>query len=400
MEDIREYIAALMQAPVQDFIRLNAHADTASITLKQKKIAGVPVVWIAEQIKAQKKIRKKLPLWYNTTGVVYPPTVNLEQSSSEITAKYKRDVIKNLRINKLADLSAGFGVDSFFLAQACHELHHVEPNENLIALAQHNHELLSAENIHYYKQQAEDFIKHSDELDLIYLDPSRRSASGKKIFLLQDCEPDILRLQDELLKQAKHVLIKTSPMLDIQAGIKALHHVKEVYILSTDNECKEVLFLLEANYAGSIKIHAAILSAEEAYTFSYAVEETSAITFSEALNYLYEPDAAIIKSGMSNHVANKNRLHKLHPNTLLYTSDVLINNFPGRVFEVLGPVKLSRDNLKNYFPDYAASISTRNYPASAEELRKKTKLKEDERFFLWAFTDSRGKQLCATVRMY
>jgi hypothetical protein len=401
MADSHAYIHALTERKIQDFIFSNEHADTASLALKQKTIEGAPVAWLAEQIKARKKIRKKLPLWFNTKGVVYPPTLNLEQSSSELTAKYKSDLIKTININKLADLSAGFGIDAFFLSQACTTLHHVEPDEKLIALAQHNHFLLGAKNISYHTSKAETFLAgHLHKLDFIYIDPSRRNFSGKKIFLLEDCEPDVLQIQSELLRQAKFVMIKTSPMLDIQAGLNVLQNVKSVYVISVDNECKELLFLLERDYEQDTSIHAIMLGENSTQEFSYPFKAAQPeTTYSNALTYLHEPDVAIIKAVASDRLAHKFQLQKLQPNTLLYTSEVLHPDYPGRIFKVLGETKTDRKSLQKYFPTYAASISTRNYPASADELRKKTKLKEDEKFFLWAFTDLQGKKLLACERV-
>ncbi|HMP98791.1 MAG TPA: hypothetical protein PKC24_03355 [Cyclobacteriaceae bacterium] len=396
---MQNYISALIKASVQDFIFSNEHTDTAALSLQQKEIEGVPASWIAEQIKSRKKIKHKLPTWFQSKGIVYPPVFNLEQSSSELTAKYKAGIAKKLKAKSIADVSAGFGVDAFFFSQVAAQMLHVEPDENLIALAQHNHQLLGANNLQYHPLRAEEFINTNEKFDFIFIDPSRRSASGRKIFLLKDCEPDVLNLQEDLLKKAQHVLIKTSPMLDIDAGTKALQHVKEVYVLSVNNECKEVLFLLEANYTGEVKVFAVLLNDAETKEF-VADKSTQAIDFSQAQQYLYEPDAAIIKAGMADLLAKQFSLKKLYPNTMLYTSENLQQNFPGRIFKVLGPVKLNRESLQLYFPDYAASISARNYPASAEALRKKSKLKEHDKFFLWAFKDEQGKKLYACERLH
>lgn len=401
MASSQEYIRTLSDKKIQEFIFVNEHADVATIALKQKTIEGTPSAWVAEQIKSRKKIKQKLPKWFNTKGIVYPPALNLEQSSSELTAKFKASIAQQVKAKSIADVSAGFGVDAYYLSKVCEHLHHVEPNKSLLEIASHNHQVLQAKNIIYHHSDAASFVKtFTHKLDLIFVDPSRRSNTGKKVFLLKDCEPDIVQWQDKFLEQAKYLLIKTSPILDIDAGLRSLKHVKAVYVLSVDNECKELLFLAEANYSGDVQLNAVLLGKdkEEMYQQLYS-KETTKIATDEASNYLYEPDAAISKAGMADTIAAELGLTKLHTNTVLYSSNALQNKYPGRVFKVLAPVKLNRESLQKFFPDYAASISTRNYPASAEELRKKTKLKEDEAFFLWAFTDVQGKRLMACRRV-
>ena len=227
----------------------------------------------------------------------------------------------------LLDLTGGFGVDSFFFSKIAKEVHFVEPNNNLLEVAKHNHHVLGATNLHYYNSTAEKFLdslSSAMKFDMLYVDPSRRSKGGQKVFSLSQCEPDLIKLQHKIWQFTDNLLIKTSPLLDIKLGIKELPHVKKVYVISVHNECKEVLFYCEKNFLSEPSIVAINLDDEESsFSFSFSDEEKAEVQYEDPLVYLYEPNASILKAGAFKSIGARFGIYKLHPNTHIYTSDHL-----------------------------------------------------------------------------
>lgn len=288
--------------------------------------------------------------------------------------------------SKVLDLTGGFGVDSFFLSKTCKELHFVEPNEQLLNIARHNHQVLNAQNIHYYNARAEEFLNslpESSTFNVIYLDPSRRSKQGQKVYSLSQCEPNVLKLQPKIFQFANILLLKTSPLLDIKLAMRELQHVMVIFIISVFNECKELIFVCERNYLSEPVIEAINLDDEEnSFSFLFSREEAVEVRYSDPKTWLYEPNASILKAGAFKSIGAQFDLYKLHPNTHLYTSDNFVDTFPGRVFKVESFVKSSDKTLVNHFDDARANIFTRNYPLTVAELRKKTRLREGGNKFL------------------
>ena len=202
-------IEVLKQSEVQLFIIENENADPFELSLKYKNLFGLPTQVVADQIAARKKAKTKLPEWYNTEGIIYPPLLSMEQCSSEITAKYKAQILSG---KSLIDLTGGTGVDTFYLSKVFETVVYVERNETLCSIAKHNFQTLGAENIQIVNSSAENFINtYKNKVDAIYIDPARRDHSNQKVFLWSDCEPDILSLQESLLQKAPQLLIKASP---------------------------------------------------------------------------------------------------------------------------------------------------------------------------------------------
>jgi 16S rRNA G966 N2-methylase RsmD len=382
---MQSLIESLLKEDVQDFIFLNENADVQKLLLKQSDVLGVPTEHIAQQLTGRKKAKTKIASWYNMRGIVYPPSLNVEQCSSEATGKFKLTLLKGIindedKVVSVADLTGGLGVDTFYLSHRAQHVDYVEPDGELYELAKHNHKVLGTHNhnITHYHASAEDYLETLDEtLDLIYIDPSRRKSS-QKVYKLAECEPNVVQLQSELLQKTDFVLIKTSPLLDIQQGCRELQNVSLVIVVAVDNECKELLFLLEQKFSGEPVIRAVELNRYGEIisdaSFSLDEEKNSKVEFSSPLAYLYEPSAAVLKSGAFKGTAEKFHLKKLAPSSHLYTSDVLVD-FPGRVFKVVEHVKLT-SKLKDRFKDGHANIITRNHPLSVEEIKKKTGLKE------------------------
>jgi 16S rRNA G966 N2-methylase RsmD len=400
-------ILELLDPEVVSFVLKNENADINELLLKHKRFKDIPFSFIADQIRGRQKSKDKLPGYYKNSQVLYPPALNLEQSSSEQTAKFKLDLIGKIFNDKVqpqgADLTGGFGIDACFLSKAFNQYHFIEPSERLISLARHNHQILSAKNIAYEKTSAEEFLKlTTGNYDLIYIDPSRRTTANKKVFTLVDCEPNVVVLQAEIFTKTNCLLVKAAPLLDIQAGLKELKYVKKVIVLSVDNDCKEVLFFCQANFSDEPEIQAINLtscSESEPLSFFYSEERSVTSEFSEPLKYIYEPNASILKAGAFKLAAKRFGLYKLHPNTHLYTGDKLIENFPGRIFSIISIVKPDPKVVREFFPDGKANVTTRNYPLSTEELKKKTSLKDGGENYLIGFTDIKQKTVAVAKRV-
>ena len=386
---------------VQDFIFEEADNDIPALRLRHAEMFGLPFATIAEQLSVRKRAAGKISSYHKTKGIVYPPSVNLEQSSSEATARFKAKFITREFSDKLgaADLTGGFGVDCLYLSKVALTVDYVEPDLSLLNIVRHNQNLLGAKNINYYPMNAEKFIDScKTHYDLIYLDPSRRDDHKKKVFELAACKPNVLLLLPKLFRLTDFVLIKTSPLLDITEGLKELGHTKKVVVLSVGNECKELLFLLQEDITGEPLIETYNLddSGQAVHTFSFAPseEKDSVVDFANPQTYVYEPNASILKSGAFKLIGEKFGLQKVHPNTHFYSSVDLKEKFPGRVFKIeqhdFNPVK---------FPEMKANVITRNYPLKAEELRKKLKLIDGGEKYVIAFSGMKKKYIVLASRL-
>ncbi len=379
-------LQSVLKKEVQDFIYSNEHLDENKLILSQRELNSVPTTLIAHQITGRRKAKYKLPTWYATSQIIYPPSLNLEQSSSEATAEYKSQFLLH-HISKRAkaiDLTGGFGIDTFFFSKIFDQVDYVDRNEELLAIAQHNHQQLGATNISYHARSAEEMISGSTNWEFIYIDPSRRDEQSKKLVRLSDTQPNVVELQNTLLEKSDHILIKTSPLLDIQAALRELKFVKTVIVLSVNNECKELLFFVSKNSEASPVIEAVnIFSAskhQQQFEFQLSEETSSNVSFSDPLDFIYEPNASILKAGAFKTIAQQFALSKLSKSTHLYTSSSLIEHFPGRIFKV---IKLQPDTTDfAALPHRQINVTTRNYPLSPEEIKKKYKLKDGGEQFL------------------
>jgi hypothetical protein len=367
---------------IQDYLSFHENEDEKKLVLSHKEILGISSSLIASQIAGRRKAKHKLPLWYGTKGIIYPPSLNLEQSSSEATARFKTSITAKGKTG--CDLTGGFGVDSFFLSRNFEKFYYIEPDDGLLFIAKHNHSLLGATNILYINSTAEDFIRQTrEQFDLIFIDPSRRNKS-QKVFKLSECIPDVTRILKSFIEKSDQILIKTSPLLDIQQGLRELNKADNINIVAVDNECKELLFQINKNTTSLKPLLAVDLdsSGHLLNSFSFSLEdEKEKVEFSTPQTWLYEPNASILKAGAFKTIATRYEVCKLHPNTHLYTSTGKVNNFPGRAFKIIQQIKLDK-KTKELFPNGQANILTRNYPLSVEEIKKKTGLSEGGTLFL------------------
>lgn len=370
----------LLAKDVQDYISTNLNADVNQIALAKSPFEGIIAAELATQITAKKKSEKKLPTWFNSQDIYYPPVLSIEQTSSEITAKYKSALAKG---NTLIDITGGFGIDSYYFSKSVKAVTHCEINPELSAIAKHNAQALQATNIEFKAEDGIAYVMASDtSFDTIYVDPARRAEKGK-VFMLKDCTPDIASKLDALLEKSSRIIVKTAPLLDISAGLSELKQVSEIHIVSVKNECKELLWIIDKGYNGDTKVIAVTLNNEIEKDFSfYRSSSNGSIQFIDDLNtgdYLYEPDAALLKSGAFNLIGATYNLLKLHPQTQLFSSATVNKDFPGRIFKieaVLTTAALKKqENLKG-------NVIVRNYPAKPEDLVKKYKIKADQNQFL------------------
>lgn len=359
----------------EGFIQHHIHDDPVKLLLKHAKDEGKKL--LIGQIASRKKIRKKLPSWYQNYNLIFLPGLSLEQSSSEDTGNLKASLISG---KHLLDITGGMGVDSFFLSQNFDATTYVEKNPELFASASHNLHALS-DRIKTINADGVEYLKNSDA-DVVYIDPYRRDSGNKKMVSLSDCEPNVLELAPWLTKNIRITLIKASPMLDIHTAIAELTHVCEVWIISSRNECKEVVFKLQEQESSGIMVRTYNLTPEKTEKFDFELNPNSKpeITFSQPLDYLYEPNASILKSGGQDILSKQFATSKLNPNSNFFTSNELIPDFPGKSFrvdEVLPPFDASLK--KGRF-----NVISRNFPKKANEIEKKLKLLSDKENYLIA----------------
>lgn len=378
----------ITDSAVQDYIREHLNADVHKIAMAKSPFPGITGKELANQIAAKKKSSKKLPAWFNTTGIYYPPLLSIEQCSSEITAAYKAGLGEG---KSLIDLTGGFGVDSYYFSRVNQLVIHCEIDVELSAIAQYNAAVLQAKNIDFIAADGMKFLEQTEQrFDTIYIDPARRSTAGK-VFMLKDCTPDVVTNLDLLLKKTSRLLIKTAPLLDISAGLKELKHVAAIHIVSVKNECKELIWVLDRAFEGAPQIVCTTLNTTpKQFSFKLGEETTAVITGTPAAgDYLYEPDVALLKSGAFNLIAGRYQLKKLHHQTQLYLSAEIHTAFPGRIFKI--DEVLSAGTIKKE-KNLRGSVIVRNYPDKAASLVDKYHIKPDDtQFMIFSKSDEAGK---------
>lgn len=388
-----------MNTATRDFIESHLKEDVRQLAL-QKFPDDVDKTLVLNQIEARQLLSKKVPSWASNPDLLFPRHLSIEQCSSELTAKYKASIIEGG--DTFVDLTGGLGVDSYFLSEKFKTSYYVENQKELCELAEHNFQVLGRK-ITVVNSDAETFLGDCGDArpcvftDLVFIDPARRDVYNRKMVSLHDCSPDVVDLQNNLLKNAKNVLIKASPMLDVSLITNELQNISEIHIVSVKNECKEVLVKIEPGFEGEINYFCIDLSPvgtslslqdEIKFGFTDNDEKSAVPTFSSIVkNYLYEPNASLMKSGAFKLISQRFGIDKLHVNSHLYTSDNLISDFPGRVFEVVGFAPFNKKVKKELLNDITeASVAIRNFPMSANELRKALNLKESDKNYVFGTT--------------
>lgn len=379
----------ILKSDVQKFINDNLSTDIHKILLRSSPFPNISSKDLVEQIESKKKAKEKLPSWFTAENIIYPNKLNLSQTSSEVTADYKASLVKG---KSLIDITGGLGIDTFAFSKKMDSVVHVEKNEFLSNIAKHNFKQLGVENVQFETGDGINFIKKSKrKFDIIYADPSRRDEENNKVYYLSDCEPDITQHLDFLFTIANTILVKTAPMLDIQIGLNQLQNVSEIHVVAINNDVKEILWLLNKNTSQNPDIKTINFTKKKPQVFEFKLdsENSTFVSYSLPKNYLYEPNAAILKSGGFNQVAQRFHVEKLHPNSHLYTSTELIN-FPGRVFKILNIADYSKKSAKDINLK-KANITTRNFPDSVEQVRKKLRLKDGGEHYIFCTTNLNEK---------
>ena len=369
------------------FIREHSDENVRLLALQARKYPAVDMTAAITQIAGRQIAAEKIPSWREQEDILYPRHLSMEQCSSELTARYKATLAQG---DSLADLTGGFGIDCAFLATGFRVVTYVERQEELCEIAAHNFPVLGLSHIRIRNEDGVTYLKNMQPVDCLFIDPARRNEHGGKIFAIQDCEPDVAELEELLLEKANKVIIKLSPMLDLAQTLKEMKHTCEVHIISVNNECKELLLILSKEMTTEVPIHCVnlTLKGEQHFLFSHQQERNSECGYAHQIgNYLYEPNASILKAGAFKSLTSRFPVYKLHPNSHLYTSDERINNFPGRVFRIIHLCGFNKKEIKEALGDSKkANITVRNFPASVAELRKRLKIADGGEIYLFATT--------------
>ncbi len=373
----------ILDEEIQNYITANFKTDLHTLLLKKSPFPNVTMQEIVQQIKGRKVADKKFP-FMQKKGIVFPPNLNLEQTSSQATAEYKS---QNLQGETFIDLTSGFGIDAYFLSEKFKEVTLVEQNQELLKIVENNWQILGRK-AQFINTKLEDFLHdNSQKYSVVYLDPARRDEHKNKVFLLEDLSPNLLKIQDELLKISDEIIIKLSPLIDLKYLIYALKNIYKIEILAVKNDVKEVLvYLHSTKIQDKISCKCVNLETEEE-PFQFNFDDEQAIAeYSEPLKYLYLPNNAVLKSGAFNLVSEQFKVKKLHPNTHFYTSNECISNFPGRILEVqvVDSKQIEKGSQFN--------IISKNYPLTPDEIRKKYKLKDGGTQYL-IFTQTQKRKI-------
>ena len=437
-----------MNQATQDFIRQHQDDDVRQLAFLGSKYPDVDMPFALDQIRGRKMARVKLPRWASLEGIIYPPHISMEQCSSESTALYKAELaarllglpasssgteMKTENEIEFVDLTGGFGVDfSYIAARLGMKSMYVERQAHLCEAAKENFERLGLKNaivknvdgievLHSFQPKKDDAASADDSLGitydqplsllktklglkLIFIDPARRDDAGNKVVSLKDCTPDVTVLQEEMLSKADYVIIKLSPMLDWHRAISELSHVREVHIISVNNECKELLLVLsgrnmgdmeassadgEVKHAGNLRIYC--VNDAQSFVCDESDMETSPVKIApstfEEMQYLYEPNASLMKAGCFCVLSERYGARMLSKNSHLFVSREPIAAFPGRSFRIIAISSFNKKELKRHLSGITkANIATRNFPLSVAELRKRLKLKDGGETYIFATT--------------
>ncbi|MGB3183837.1 MAG: SAM-dependent methyltransferase [Cyclobacteriaceae bacterium] len=384
-------MTGLTDSKVQHWLDAHEHEPVTSVLLKGSPFPYIDIRTLAVQLEGRQKAKKKLPKWYASRHrLIWPARISLEQCSSETTARYKSLLISGSRF---ADLTGGMGVDSYYLARSFSESHYVEKQPELHEVTCHNLKALDSE-ISCHLNDGIDWLEaQTGTFDWLYLDPARRGTNQQKVIRLQDYSPDITACIPLLQRKATAIMVKVSPMADIrelqrQTGTEASFHV-----VAVDNECKEILICFGKEVRPGM-IHAVNITGDKLYREDFDLQEESLSEGRTAMpkNYLYEPNAAIMKAGTFKAIGNRYKLEKLHENSHLYTSEDLLDHFPGRVFRITEMIRPHRKDLIRALPSGKGSLAVRNFPMSTESLKKKLNLKDGQDAYLFATTLKDGSK--------
>lgn len=377
-------IEDLLRQDVQDYINKVLDEPINKLALSKNPFPTLDWGILLEQIAAKQKSKTKLPTWFQTSGIVFPSKVSVEQTSSERTAQFKSQLISG---QSLIDMTGGFGVDDYFFAQHFQQVVHCEMNAELSQKVSHNFVQLKQDNIETcFGDSFEVLKKRNQQFDWMYVDPSRRHDAKGKVFLLSDCLPNVPELQEQYFEYTKGILVKTAPLLDISAALSELNQVQKVFVIALENEVKELLFLMVKGFTDAPTIEAINMVKDKIYRFEHPLQDADHAVFGLPQKYLYEPNAALMKSGLFHAIGQRFGLSKLHQHSHLYTSETLVADFPGRIFEIQQQLPYNKKTGKEVLQGMQTNLSMRNFPGTVEELKRKWKMKDGSNTYTFATT--------------
>ncbi|WP_406567312.1 class I SAM-dependent methyltransferase [Chryseobacterium kimseyorum] len=373
---------------VQQFINANLNTDLHSLLLKKSPFPDVSMQEIVQQIKGKHVAQKKFPFLLKD-GIIFPPQLNLEQSSSDKTAVYKSKILEG---KKFIDLTSGFGIDAYYLSENFDDITLVEQNPELLQTVEHNWTVLG-KKAKFINQKLESFLsENTEDFDVVYLDPARRDHQKNKVFLLEDLSPNILEIQEKLLSVSQQVVIKLSPLIDLKYLVSVLKNISRIDIIALKNDVKEIVVFLSKENSESIQCHCINLeSGESDFQFQFGDEENASAEYAGPEKFIYIPNNTLLKAGIFNLISEKFNLKKLHPNSHIYTSNIRIDSFPGRIFE-MEVIDGKQIKKKGQF-----NIISKNYPLKPEEIKKKYGLKDGGNDYLIFTQSKKGKLILKSV---
>jgi precorrin-6B methylase 2 len=368
-----------------DFIKAHESSDAFEISLTSKHFSAKVRKLISNQVLSRQKLRTKVPEWLDFEQIILPDPVSVEQASSDITARYKSEMLKK---GTLMDLTGGLGVDTYFFSKRTRKVVYIEKDPEIASIATYNFSLMGLENIEVICQSAQKIIKEwNSPLDYIYLDPSRRVGS-RKVFKLEDSEPNLLEIQEDMLSKSDVVMAKISPMVDLKHALKQMKNIIEVHVLAVENDCKEILML---SGHSDEKVDARILTANftqgkiQKFQSTYNAEQNIECEHGISGQFIYDPNAAIRKAGLFRSVCQDFSLKKPANNSHIYFGSSRIPDFPGRVFELIEVIPYHKFIKQRLFKK--ANIAIRNFPLSVAEIRRETNILEGGDIFIFGTTD-------------
>lgn len=387
----------IINEKTRNYVRQHQNDDVRKLALQGCRDAEVDMTMALQQIAGRQTARRKLPSWATVDDIIYPPHLNMEQCSSEQTARYKARLLAGGE--RYVDLTGGFGVDFYWMARGFRERIYVEQNTGLCAIAEHNFQALGlACSVCCYDTAT--YLPEMPAADVIYLDPARRNEHGGRTYGIADCTPNVLEMLPELTKKAGSIVFKLSPMLDWRQAVDELKYVKEVHIVSVNNECKELVLILGREQHDSIRI--CCVNDEQRFEYLWGLQVPylqHANTMFTACNhgiyniqtpsfqFLYEPNASIMKAGCFEELTEKYGVSPLSANSHIFISADEIADFPGRKFEITAVSSMNKHELKASLPaSRQANITVRNFPMTAQQLHQKLKMKEGGDVYIFATT--------------
>ena len=373
----------ILRQDVQEFIDSNLSVDISTLALRKNPFPNIEWRLILNQISAKSKAREKLPTWFAASRIYYPERISIEQSSSETTAEYKSGLVNG---ESLIDLSGGFGVDDYYFSKKIKYVAHCELNAELSSIVKTNFETLGVDHVECFSGESEETLKDLNrQWDWIYVDPSRRHDLKGKVFLLTDCVPNVPELLDFYFQYSDQIMIKSSPLLDLSAGLAELRYVTQIQVVAVNNEVKELLWIISSKFTSECEITTVNILKDHTDEFTFKASDDAQVNYELPKRYLYEPNAAILKAGAFLQVAVRFGLSKLHPHSHLYTSEHLVD-FPGRRFRTEKIWTYGKSEMKTLAGE-KMNITTRNFPETVESLRKRWKIADGGDKYCFFTTD-------------